>query len=92
MKKKTTHFLNGGSFRLLLKKEVNKYRRSSILKDLKILEKEKKDKEYLKKSLEKIKFYDRKIKYKTKRSSKKLTIIKKIRKRNFIRKRRKIRR
>ena len=77
MKKKTNHFLNGGSFRLLLKKEVNKYRRSSILKDLKILEKEKKDKEYLKKSLEKIKFYDRKIKYKTKRKSKKCTITKK---------------
>ena len=90
MKKKTTHFLNGGSFRLLLKKEINKYRRSSILKELKSME-EKKDKDYLKKSLEKINFYSRKIKHK-KKIIKKIDNNQKIRKRNFIRKRRKIRR
>ena len=52
---------------------------------------EKKDKDYLKKSLEKINFYSRKIKHK-KKIIKKIDNNQKIRKRNFIRKRRKIRR
>ena len=80
MKKKTTHFLNGGSLRVLLKKEINKFRRVSILKDLKTIENEKKDKEYLKKSLEKTKFYNRKIQYKIKTKSKKFKISKKLEK------------
>ena len=53
---------------------------------------EKKDKDYLKKSLEKINFYSRKIKHKKKKIIKKIDNNQKIRKRNFIRKRRKIRR